>query len=415
MVGFLFGVLSVVVMFVPVHTRSGMLLDCRIGVVGAGALLGGPVTALTCLPLPCVYQMQLGGASTLPGIFEIVSACLLGAACNIWVKRDKRGLTLRRILFSCMAVGLGANVLTMVCSGLSDLPSQISDMGVAGVCAAMLFAPLSMALLTTLILLEQRHFCVVETFAEAEQRMLHSQKMAAVGQISHKIAHSILNALATIIGHAEVAKIEAGRRESVERSMDEIISMVNNLADLTGELVAFSMPSAMRFRKMDLSRCLTGVERLLSNVIGQEIEVVVDGKRDAGVVNVDPNRIEQIIMHLAINASDAMSGKGRLTIAVKPAVLSQAERARLQAGVHVKDRHQGGYALLSVEDTGCGMTEEVAQRVFEPFFTTKEARSNEGLGLASVYNIVQAHSGVIDIRTQPGCGTAFLVYLPVVS
>jgi signal transduction histidine kinase len=269
-----------------------------------------------------------------------------------------------------------------------------------------------MALLTKLILLEQRHFHVVQAFSEVERRMLHSQKMAAVGQMSHKIAHSILNTLTVIMGQAERAKREA---RQVEPLMDEIIASVNSLAEMTGELVTFSVPSTLRCRKMDLSRCLVGVDRLLSKVIGPEVEVVVDGRRDAGLVDVDPNRIEQIIVHMAINAADAMSGRGRLTISAQRAELSESERARLQAGVHERDRHRGDFALLSVQDTGCGMTEEVAQRIFEPFFTTKERRDCAGLGLASVRNIVQTHRGFIDVRTQPGCGTTFLVYLPVVA
>ena len=415
LVGFLFGVLCVVVMLVPVHTRTGLLVDCRVGVVGAGALLGGPVTALTCIPLPFYYRMQLGGPGVDPGLFEIVCACLLGSVCNVWVRRYRHGMTVQRMILFCLTVGLGTNVLTTACFGLGELRARVSDMGIAGSLAALFCAPLSMALLTTLILLEKRHFWVVETFAEVERRMLHSQKMAAVGQISHKVAHSILNELTVIMGQAELAKIESKQAGPVVKIMNELIATVNSLAELTGELVAFSVPSTLRYRKMDLSRCLVGIERLLSKVIGQEIEVVVDGRRDAGVVNIDPNRIEQIIVHMAINAADAMEGKGRLTVSAKRVALNAAERERLQAGVSEKDRHAGDFALLSVEDTGCGMTEEVALRVFEPFFSTKEKRESAGLGLASVYNIVQTHRGLIDIRTRPGCGTTFLIYLPVVA
>ena len=415
LVGFLFGVMSVVVMLVPVHTQSGALVDCRVGVVGAAALLGGPVTALTCLPLPCLYRMQLGGADVSAGVFEVVCACLLGALCNLWVRRERHGLTFQRLLYFSAIVGLGTNVLVSACYGQAAVRGVISEMGLAGFIAVILCAPFSMALLMTMILLEQRHFWVVETWGEAESRMLPAQKMAAVGQVSHKIAHSILNALTIIMAQAEQAKAVARKPGAIEALMNDIIASVTTLGELTGELVAFSVPSAERYRKMDLSRCLKGVERLLSKVIGQEIEVVIDGRRDAGVVNVEPNRNEQIIMHMAINAADAMAGRGRLTISVKPASLTEAERDRLQAGVREKDRHLGDFALLSVQDTGCGMTDEVARRVFEPFFSTKEKRENAGLGLASVYTIVQSHRGFIDIQTQPGVGTTFLVYFPVVS
>lgn len=415
LVGFLFGVMSVIVMLVPVRTPSGLLVDCRIGVVGAASLLGGPVTALTCLPLPCVYRLQLGGPGVAPCVFEMVCACLLGALGHVLIKRERRVLTLRLMLLLCLGVGLGAFALNTAYFGFGELQTRVSDMGLAGIVAVALSGPVSMALLATMILLEQRHFWTVDSFDENERLMLHSQKMAAVGQISHKIAHSMLNALTVIMGQAEQAREEAGNPAAVERNMRDIMTSVNGLADLAGELVTFSVPSLVRFRKMDLSRCLVGVERLLSKVVGQEVEVVIDGRRDAGLVNVDPNRIEQVILQMAITASDAMGGKGRLTISASPAVLDKADRERLQAKVRGLDRHRGDFALLSVLDTGEGSADTASSRMFGPFFTARDSNDKVGRRLASVYAIVRHHRGIVDIQTLPGGGTAFRVYLPVVS
>ena len=158
-----------------------------------------------------------------------------------------------------------------------------------------------------------------------------------------------------------------------------------------------------------------GIENLLAKNIGTGIEVVVENDFFAGEVMLDPNRIEQVILHLALNAADAMAGSGRLAIRVAPAKLSEAERARLQAGVPAKNWHRGDFSVLSVSDTGCGMAPETVSRIFEPFFTTKEDRNNAGLGLSTVYNIVQVHRAFIDVRSRPQHGTTFLIYFPVVE
>jgi signal transduction histidine kinase len=139
----------------------------------------------------------------------------------------------------------------------------------------------------------------------------------------------------------------------------------------------------------------------------------IETESGVGRVDLDPDRIEQAVVHLAINASEAMSGAGKLRITVRRADLSEAERRRLQATAGESDFHNGPFALLAVQDTGCGMSEEVASRLFEPFFTTKAHRENAGLGLATVYNIIRAHNGYIEVKTQPGRGTTFLIYMPV--
>jgi len=236
--------------------------------------------------------------------------------------------------------------------------------------------------------------------AETERRMLGSQKMAAIGQLAYRVAHTMLNALTVIQNRAELTKADPRSPKRVVANMDEVIRTVGTVSNLMGELVAFAIPDALRLRQMRLDTCLEGVERLLGKTIGEE-------------VTIDPNRIEQLIVHLAINAVEAVAGRGQITISTYEISLSEEERTRLMAGLPACERHQGRFAVLEVRDTGCGMTAETAGRIFEPFFTTKADRKNAGLGLPTVYAIVQQHHGFIDVQTQPGCGSTFLIYLPV--
>jgi len=412
-IGVLFGAMAVVAMFSPVFMQSGLMLDCRAGVIGTATLIGGSLMVVPSLLLPCIYRVCMGGRGVLPGVGEMLFSALLGTLCHMWFRRRGQRLELSEILFASAVVGFGTDLLLVLCF-LGEMRQTVAELDFGGFITLLLLIPVSMALLSTFILREQYHDELLQAVDDSERRMLHSQKMAAIGQLSHRIAHSILNALAIIMGNAELAKTEVDETGNVVPIMDNIIKAVGNLSAMTGELMAFATPGEIRFQRMELNKCLVGVEHLLAKVIGSQIEVVINGSQEAGVVNVDPNLIEQIIMHMTLNAADAMDGKGRLTITVAACDLSKAERARLQSRVPESDRHSGDFAMLSVQDTGCGMTQEIAERIFEPFFTTKGKSENAGLGLSSVYNIVLKHHGLIDVKTRPGRGTTFFVYLPVV-
>ena len=412
LIGFLFGIMAIIAMFCPVLSHSGIMLDCRAGVIGTAALVGGYPMALTSWILPSVYRISIGGVGVFAGIAEMVCAAVLGSLCHAWYHHRWKRLTLNEILVSSAVVGVGTDTLLLAWFSV-HAQFSFSMLGLSGFVALLFLTPVSMALLSTFILREMHHDELLESVADSERRMLHSQKMAAVGQLSHRIAHSVLNALAVIMGSAEQAKIETSEAAKIVPIMDTIIRAVSNLSSLTGELMAFSAPGEVRFQRMDLHQCLSGIDRLLAKVVGTRVEVVVHRDPAAGIVRVDPNLIEQVIMHLVINAVDAMQGNGRLTISVSSSRLSKEERSRLLAGVPESERHEGPFAVLSVCDTGCGMTDEIAGRIFEPFFTTKGKRDNAGLGLSAVYTIVRKHQGVIDVKTRPGAGTTFLVYLPV--
>jgi len=409
----LYGVMGVVVMLTPVVTHSGLTVDCRGGVLGTAALLIGPPVALICLLPPLAYRLALGSPHLLLGVGSLVFPVLLGTLANLWQRRHDLSLTPRLVLSLSLLVGLGSNLLLALfafCEGRG----AVFDVGVARALAALWITPVSMALLSALVLSEQRHITTVEQLAETERRMLGSQKMAAIGQLAYRVAHTMLNALTVIQNRAELTKADPRSPKRVVANMDEVIRTVGTVSNLMGELVAFAIPDALRLRQMRLDTCLEGVERLLGKTIGEEVELVIrQGDVADGKVTIDPNRIEQLIVHLAINAVEAVAGRGQITISTYEISLSEEERTRLMAGLPACERHQGRFAVLEVRDTGCGMTAETAGRIFEPFFTTKADRKNAGLGLPTVYAIVQQHHGFIDVQTQPGCGSTFLIYLPV--
>lgn len=411
--GLLFGLMATVAMFVPVFGGKGVIFDSRSGVVGAGALLGGPVAALFSLPLPIIYRLYIAGPGLIPGIMEILFPALLGSLCHLWLTRKSLEFTTRRIVISSAIAGL-LSTLAVVAYIFLKSPSLLDVMPDRfSILVFILTAPISMALLASLTNIEHKHIAAVNSLAESERRMLHSQKMAAVGQLARKVAHSFANALTTIIGNAELARESPHDPAEVERLMDNIIEAGTEVSHLDRDLLAFSSPGNLNTRRMRLDKCLTGMEKVLRKTIGPEIEIEFVVDKDTGYVDIDPERIEQAIVHMAVNASEAMDAHGRLTVSVAPARLSFARRRQLQAGVHKKNQHKGHFAVLSVRDTGPGMNEETRLRVFEPFFTTKQDRQNSGLGLSTVYNIARQHDGFIEVRSTPGKGTVFSIYLPV--
>jgi len=241
-----------------------------------------------------------------------------------------------------------------------------------------------------------------------EQHVHQLQKFEAIGRLAGGVAHDFNNLLGVILGQSEIL-LDRPHDEGMSRGLEMIRESARRGASLTRQLLAFGRRQVLKPKVLNVNAILADVEKLLQRVIGEDIEL--DFQMDAKVDNAeaDPAQLEQVIVNLATNARDAMPGGGKLTIATTNAFLDEAYAGRRKV---VKP---GRYVQITVSDTGCGMDEQTRARVFEPFFTTKEQGKGTGLGLATVYGIVKQSGGYIWVYSEPGHGTAFKIYLPVVE
>jgi signal transduction histidine kinase/ActR/RegA family two-component response regulator len=239
-----------------------------------------------------------------------------------------------------------------------------------------------------------------------EEQFRHAQKMEAIGRLAGGVAHDMNNMLTVINGYSNLLREEMAPEEPSRNLLEEIRKATERCTSICRQLLAYSRKQVLAPRVLDLNALVRGAERMLSRLLGEDIEfaTVTDPLLDR--VRADPGQIEQILMNLAVNALDAMPRGGRLTIRTANVVLDEASRHE-----HT-DVVPGAYVLLSVTDTGCGMSEEVQARIFEPFFTTKEVGKGTGLGLATVYGIVKQTGGHIQVKSAVGQGTTFDIYLP---
>ena len=242
-----------------------------------------------------------------------------------------------------------------------------------------------------------------------ESQLHHAQKMEAVGTLAGGVAHDFNNLLQAVQGYAELLLLGKKSDELGHRELQEIVHASRRGADLTKQLLTFSRKVGSSLRPVDLNQEVKSVKRLLERTIPKMIEIELRLANDLRVVNADPSQIEQVLMNLAVNAKDAMSDGGMLTIETSNATLDEDFR-RKHAGVE-----PGNYVLIRVSDTGCGIGKETMEHVYEPFYTKKEPGKGTGLGLASVYGIVKNHGGFIACDSEPGQGTTFKIYLSAIE
>lgn len=248
---------------------------------------------------------------------------------------------------------------------------------------------------------EERH--------KLETQLQQSQKMEAIGQLAGGIAHDFNNMLTAIIGYGSLLNTRLGNDSELKPFVDQILSSAGKSADLTRQLLAFSRKQLISPRKTDLDELIRGTQKLLMRLIGEDIELKTQLADKALIVMVDPGQIEQVLMNLATNARDAMPDGGLLSICTDTEKLSES---------YVKEHDMekpGMYALISVTDTGIGIDGQTQQKIFEPFFTTKEMGKGTGLGLSIVYGIIKQHGGNITVYSEPGKGTIFRIYLPLIG
>lgn len=240
-----------------------------------------------------------------------------------------------------------------------------------------------------------------------ESELSRSQKMEAIGRLAGGITHDFNNLLTAIDGYCELALLKLGKPEQVRSNILKIKEVKETASSLVRQLLAFSRKQKVKPRSLDMNRVIENMQSLLKQFIGEDIELKTHLQQGIGNVYADQGHVEQIIMNLSLNARDAMHKGGILTISTR--------RVELEENVAAKhpDLKPGDYIKLEVSDTGVGMDEETMAHVFEPFFTTKEASKGTGLGLATVYGIVRNNGGSISLRSEPGKGSTFEVFLPV--
>jgi PAS domain S-box-containing protein len=240
---------------------------------------------------------------------------------------------------------------------------------------------------------------------ELEERLMLSQKLEAIGRLAGGVAHDFNNLLTAVIGYGELLVSRLAGDQSLREMAREIIRGGQRGAALARQLLAFSRKQVLQPRIIDLNSIVLNVQSMLERLIPENISFVINLGAQIGRVKADPGQIEQVILNLVINARDAMPAGGTLTIETNAIDLDND-----YAFQHVI-RRRGRYVMLAVSDTGVGMDQETQTRVFEPFFTTKE-ETGSGLGLATVYGIVNQSGGNVWLYSELGRGTTFKVYLP---
>jgi len=243
---------------------------------------------------------------------------------------------------------------------------------------------------------------------ELENQLRQAHKMEALGRLAGGVAHDFNNVLTVIKGHADILTDRLPASDSLRGSAAQIEKGASRAASLTRQLLAFCRMQVLQPKTLDLNNLITDVCSLLKKLVREDIAFSFEPGTPLSPVKADPSQIEQILMNLTVNACDAMPKGGKLTVATRNVTVDE-KFARTRSPMV-----PGDYVLLSVSDTGEGMDANTKARIFEPFFTTKEQGKGTGLGLATVYGIVKQSGGCIWVESEPGKGSRFDVYLPVV-
>ncbi len=239
-----------------------------------------------------------------------------------------------------------------------------------------------------------------------EEHLLQTTKMEAIGRLAGGVAHDFNNILTAISGYTEFAIEQLDLGSPAHADLEQVAKAAAKASALTRQLLAFSRQQVTEPRTVNLNAVVRDMEKMLRRVIGEDLDVSTSLAADIGCIWADLGQIEQVIMNLCVNARDAMPDGGRLTLRTRNCIM-QPEAVDRPPGLQ-----PGEYVCLDVIDTGSGMDAQTLSRVYEPFFTTKRPGEGTGLGLATVYGIVQQAGGHIECRSEPGRGTQFTVYLP---
>lgn len=241
---------------------------------------------------------------------------------------------------------------------------------------------------------------------EAEAQLRQVQKMESLGQLTGGIAHDFNNMLAVVIGSLDMARRRIDDRPRLERSLASALEGAGRAASLVSRLLAYSRRQSLAPAATDANQLVAGLSDLLNRTLGEEIKVETDLAHDLWPTFIDPLQLENAILNLAVNARDALDGRGRMLIKTRNATLSE-DYVRANPDVSA-----GDYAMILVRDYGIGMSPEVMARAFDPFFTTKGVGKGTGLGLSQVFGFVKQSGGHVSIESREGAGTSIRLFLP---
>jgi PAS domain S-box-containing protein len=240
-------------------------------------------------------------------------------------------------------------------------------------------------------------------------QLIQAQKMESVGRLAGGVAHDFNNMLGVILGRVDLGLLKAEPGHPIHETLKEIQKAAQRSAELTRQLLAFARRQTVAPKILDLNDTVAGMLRILQRLIGEDIDFAWKPGPGLGPVKIDPSQIDQMLANLCVNARDAITGVGKITIETENVFVDEAYCAVHPGFV------RGPYVMLAVSDDGRGMDKETMEHIFEPFFTTKEIGKGTGLGLATVYGIVKQNDGCINVYSEPGKGTTFKIYLPRVA
>ena len=241
---------------------------------------------------------------------------------------------------------------------------------------------------------------------EVQRQIRQQERLAAVGQLAAGIAHDFNNIMAVIILYAQMIARQENLKPYVREKLETIRQQGQRAADLIQQILDFSRQSVLSQQAVDVAPFLREMVNMLSRTLRENIKIKLINDEGTHIIYVDPSRLQQVLMNLAVNARDAMPGGGELSI-----TLEEIEVGK-QTAQPIPDMMPGSWILIEVTDTGSGISQDAISRIFEPFYSTKEVGKGTGLGLAQVYGIMRQHAGHLDVRSEIGVGTTFSLYFP---
>jgi PAS domain S-box-containing protein len=327
------------------------------------------------------------------------AAALLGVSLLEHVRPDERESSRERCLTAIGGTPVGRAERRLLRVGGVEFPGEVHA-------ASIVYDGEPAALAFFRDVTEQKQ--AEEERSRLEQRLRQAQKMESVGRLAGGVAHDFNNHLTVINGYCDMLLESLDPQDPLAQELGEIRAAGDRAAALTQQLLAFSRKQIVERKPIVVNQVVEEFGRLARRLIGDDIDVVTELDPALGVVMADRGQMHQVLMNLAVNARDAMPGGGRITVRTENADLDQTDP-------EMQDRKPGRYVLLTVRDTGAGMGPEILQKIFEPFFTTKPMGVGTGLGLATVYGIVEQSGGFIRVASQVGNGTTFRIYLPRIA